>query len=317
MAGFLRKKSKQEPAPNPVPAPVTYSKPSEPPPLFARFATTAQVPTNAASQRIVSGPIPLVNGRKQSFNAGSGRTGAGNQTSAREADMARRRVQDQAQLSQASINFYAPTTTTGQYKPRPVSVDKPLPSPVNNVPASPTTNRRASAMRSPGPPPVFQQPNQTQSVRQRASVDFENKPLPRAGSVQAHIWQAEVKPPPPPNPKVLPPARNGSVYASQIGSSPVPTSVGGQRLPTPDMQHLSQSSTPQRSHPPKSGQDYPRDNGNARSSNRMSMSGAQHQIRMPVGTPMSDRVDLPPEFALFQVSILIPGLLFVRDLEFS
>ncbi|KAF5310159.1 hypothetical protein D9619_010235 [Psilocybe cf. subviscida] len=299
MAGFLRKKSKQEPLPKPAPTPVTYSKPGESTPLFARFATTAQVTADAPTQRIVSGPIPLVNGRKQSFTAGSGRAGAGNQTSAREADMARRRTHDQAQLSQASINFYAPATTTGQYKPRPVSVDKPLPPPVNNVPVSPTPNRRASAMRPPGPPPVFQQPNQTQGVRPRASVDFENKPLPRAGSVQAHIWQAEVRPPPPPNPKVMPPTRNGSANASQIGSSPLPPSVGGQRRPTPDMQHLPQGSAPQRSHP---GQDYARDNGNARSSNRMSMGVAQHQMRVPVGTPMSDRVDLPPEFALFQVS---------------
>ncbi len=65
MAGFLRKKSKPaEPTTTSLPPVITAS--ASTPPLFARFATTAQPATNnAASQRMVSAPMALA-GRKES-----------------------------------------------------------------------------------------------------------------------------------------------------------------------------------------------------------------------------------------------------------
>lgn len=75
MAGFLRKKSKQDPRSNlkpgqvspPVVTPVVPSAPSVPPPLYARFASSNNA--SQESHRIISAPMVLSSARKDAVPA--------------------------------------------------------------------------------------------------------------------------------------------------------------------------------------------------------------------------------------------------------
>lgn len=59
MAAFLRKKNKEAAVVKPVPsAPIPLGTATQPPPLFARFATSTKI-SNAAAPRIVSSPMVL------------------------------------------------------------------------------------------------------------------------------------------------------------------------------------------------------------------------------------------------------------------
>lgn len=286
MAGFLRKKSKPEPMPSNVPPPPVTG-PSSPssPPLFARFATTAQQNgANSANQRMVSQPMVLA-GRNMSIKAGSAMASTSSLAAgSREVEMARRKGQEQAQaLYEASIQ--PPVSHR-------LSLDKPLPPPSQSI------VRRATASRTQGPPPSFQPP--LNGARSRASMDmreFDNKPLPRPGSAQASYGQG---PPSSFTPKV-PPKRNASVSVvstPQIGKM---QSLPPQNLPPTDADNFAR-----RTRAPISRQDFIPQNG-VRDGHAPRGMGESQQARPQnvQGTPMSDRADdLPPEFALFQVSTL-------------
>jgi hypothetical protein len=252
----------------------------------------------------------------------------------REAEVNRRKVQDQAKASQASLNgvMYHPTSTA----PRPASrvvVDKPLPPPIaNDAPSpplstsAPPVNRRTTSNRGPGPPPTFQT-QQQQGMRSRASLDFrerDNKPLPRPGSAQAYYATPERQAPTPSGYKftpAMPPKRNVSISSvstavtPQIGppttnayrqmQPPLPPSFGQSPPTTTNDTFASQTLLPQASKRPFPTQDFPSDAfsgiGGGESNLRMSQ-----QITPEIySTPTSVRaLDLPPEFALFQVSKL-------------
>ena len=319
MAGFLRKKTKQpEQTTKGLPS-VSLSSSGPPTPLFARFSSNGQNSSNVAP-RIVSSPMSLAShGRKDSTPKGGPGRGNSNfgasslAAGSRDAELARRRVQDQAQASQASLNH------------RPI-VDKPLPSPVANgnrsppIPtAAPVANRRTISNRGPGPPPTFQT-QQHQGMWSRASLDSrdrDNKPLPRPGSAQASFSSPERQVPPPPSgynfTPAVPPKRKVSVSSvntavtPQIGppitnayrklQPPLPPSTKSP-LPTTDDGFASQVPLPQTS---KRAEDLPSDApngvGGGQSNHRVS------QIQQEIySTPLSvHALDLPPEFALFQV----------------
>lgn len=345
MAGFLRKKAKQDPPSKELP-PATSSSPASslPPPLFARFATTAQNSHAAASPRIVSSPMALT-GRKEPLKAGSGMASSSTLVAGgRDAELAvRRQAQEQFPAAQASMNgayySYSSAMPPSQAVPlRSVSVDKPLPSPIAaGFAPSPAVTRRATATRAQGPPPSASVPNYPlNNARSRASLDMrdrEKKPLPHPGAVQAsgYYWQEPTSPPPSPykfTPKT-PPKRNASASTPaatpQIGKMQplLPVAYGQQGLSTPDAHagyFAGQSTPPSIAQGPVLRQGFPpSDTANASgmrngASNRMSVVGSP-QTR-PVqdlrGTPMSDRVlDLPPEFALFQVSCLAQAIVLV------
>lgn len=221
--------------------------------------------------------------------------------------------------------------------PRPISrviVDKPLPPPSSAIineyrtgAPSEVVNRRTTLNKGPGPPPSFQPPQPQVVPRSRASLDMrdlESKPLPRPGSAQASYQSAQDPrgPPPPSNYKFPPtatPKRNTSVSSAstsmppQIGppitsnnhkTQPTTFPYGQQHPPTTDPRFPSQTLSPQLSQRPVIVDDFPKDRVNGIggvTSKRMSSVGPSRNG--PQGTPMSDRgLDLPPEFALFQVS---------------
>lgn len=316
MAGFLRKKTKQpEPTTKEFPS-VSLSSSGPPTPLFSRFSSNAQNSSNVAP-RIVSSPMSLAShGRKDPTPKGGPGRGNSNlgasslAAGSREAEMARRRrVQDQAQASQASLNH------------RPI-VDKPLPFPVGNgdrsppMPtAAPVANRRTISNRGPGPPPTFHT-QQHQAMWSRASLDSrdrENKPLPRPASAQGYS-SPERQPSLPPSgynfTPAVPPKRKVSVSSvntavtPQIGppitnayrklQPPLPPSSAQ----SPDENFASQGPLPQAS---KRAQNFPLNApngvGGGQSNRRVSQT-----VPEIFSTPMSVRaLDLPPEFALFQV----------------
>lgn len=318
MAGFLRKKTKQpEPTTKGLPT-VSLSSSGPPPPLFSRFATNGQNSSNV-SPRIVSSPMSLAShGRKDLTPKGG--VGRGNNNfgasslaaGSREAEMARRRAQEQAQASQASLNHHST---------RPI-VDKPLPSPVGNdgpsqpLPtASPAVGRRTISNRGPGPPPTFQT-QQHQGMWSRASLDSrdrDTKPLPRPGSAQASYASQERQAPPasytltpavPPKPKVSVSSFNTAV-TPQIGP-PITNAYRKTQPPLPpssgqssDEGFASQAPLPQTS---KRTQDFPSDALNGVGGAQSNLRLSQQTLPEIYSTPMSVRaLDLPPEFALFQV----------------
>ena len=310
MAGFLRKKSKQ---PEPTTAKglpsVALSSPGPPTPLFARFSSNNNnnSSSNNVSPRIVSSPMSLASGRKDPTTPKRGNTASSLAAGSREAEMARRRVQDQAQASQASLSH------------RPV-VDKPLPSPVvNDGPSPPAVNRRTMSNRGPGPPPTFQT-QQHQGMWSRASLDSrerDNKPLPRPGSAQASYSQA----PPPPSGYNFTPAvpSKRRVSVSSVNTAPngppitnvhrklqpplpppPPPPVRSPSLPTTDDRFATQAPLPS-----KRAQDFPSDLPNGGGQSNLRVSQPQQTLPEIYSTPMSvHALDLPPEFALFQVSNL-------------
>ena len=316
MAGFLRKKTKQpEPTTKGLPT-VSLSSSGPPTPLFARFSSNAQNSSNV-TPRIVSSPMSLAShGRKDSTPKGGGRSNSSFGASSlaagsRDAELARRRVQDQAHASQASLNH------------RPI-VDKPLPSPVANgnrsplLPtAAPVANRRTISNRGPGPPPTFQT-QQHQGMWSRASLDSrdrDNKPLPRPGSAQASYPSSERQVPPGYNfTPAVPPKRKVSVSSvntavtPQIGppitnayhklQPPLPPSSGKSPLPTTDDGFASQAPLPQTS---KRAHDFPSDAPSGVGGGQSNLRASQTRPEI-YSTPLSvHALDLPPEFALFQV----------------
>jgi len=157
--------------------------------LFARFSSNAQNSSNVAP-RIVSSPMSLAShGRKDPTLKEARRSNSNFELAAgsRDAELARRRVQDMAQASQASLNH------------RPI-VDKPLPFSVangNRSPPSPTAapvvNGRTIPNRGPGPPLTFRT-QQHQGMRSRVSLDSrdrDNKPLSQLGSAQTSYSSPE------------------------------------------------------------------------------------------------------------------------------
>ena len=320
MAGFLRKKSKPaEPTTTSLP-PVTAS--ASTPPLFARFATTAQPATNnAASQRMVSAPMALT-GRKESVKGASAIASTSSLAAgSRQAEAGRRAVEEQWQASQPHYGYPSSSSPQNRQANHRLSVDKPLPSPVamyaQSLVSTPPVTRRATASRTQGPPPSFQPPSK--GVRSRASLDLrdlENKPLPAPGAAQAYYWQ-EPSSPPPSNYKFAPktpPKRNGSVSTpatpqiAKMQPTP-PAGYSSQGPPTPAAEIMGgRSISPPASKAPISRRDFPPHNGLNNTRNRpvngMSIGESQHALSQDAhGTPMSDRaLDLPPEFALFQVS---------------
>ena len=311
MAGFLRKKTKQpEPTTKGLPS-VSLSSSGPPTPLFARFSTNAQSGSNV-SPRIVSSPMSLASHGRKEPKGVSGRGNSLLAAGSRDAEMARRRVQDQTQASQASLNH------------RPV-VDKPLPAPVGNdsrsqpLPtAAPAVSRRTISNRGPGPPPTFQT-QQHQGMWSRTSLDSrdrDNKPLPRLGSAQASFSSPDRQAPPAPYnfTPAVPPKRKVSVSSVNTPVTPQigpPITNANRKLQPPlppgqppDDGFASQAPLP----PSKRAQDFPSDAPNGQSNLRAS----QQTLPDIYSTPISDRaLDLPPEFALFQVCKLLPISFFI------
>jgi len=290
MAGFLRKKTKQ---PEPTKA-LPSSSPGPPTPLFARFSSTTTNSSNNVAPRIVSSPMSLASGRKDPTPK-RGNTASLLAAGSREAEMARRRVQDQAQASQASLSH------------RPI-VDKPLPSPVVDAPP-PAVNRRTMSNKGPGPPPTFQ-PQQHQGMWSRASLDSrerDNKPLPRPGSAQASYSQ-----PPGYNfTPAVPPKRVSSINTTPQIAPNVYRKLQPP-LPPPPLQSPSTDDrfATQAPLPSKRAQDFPSSDlpngvGGGQSNLRVSQQQPQQTLPEIYSSPLSvHALDLPPEFALFQVSNL-------------
>ncbi|KAH9476324.1 hypothetical protein JR316_0011899 [Psilocybe cubensis] len=247
---FLRKK-KQPETPTQSPTKVTLAPSTSPPPLFARFSTTAQNNNvKEASPRIVSSPMMLTSQRKDrdmpqrvTSAKGFGHSTTSLAASNRDPNLSHRKVQENNQSSvvpiNGSVHDLGPTSSQQLAKAptRPASkviVDKPLPPPSSAIinehraRSLDTVNRRASANRPPGPPPSFQYP-QPHVVRPRASLDMQDleaKPLPQPGSTQASYQSAQGQDPrgPPPSTYTFSPSattrRNASI--STTSSSIIP-----------------------------------------------------------------------------------------------
>ncbi|PPQ78470.1 hypothetical protein CVT25_011865 [Psilocybe cyanescens] len=264
---FLRKKNKPE-APTKSPTKVTLAPSTSPPPLFARFSSTAQNSNvKDSAPRIVSSPMMLSGQRKDrdlphrvTSGKGFGHSTTSLATSNRDPNFSHRRMQESNQSSvvpiNGSVHNSGPTASQQLAKSptRPASrviVDKPLPPPssaiINEHRATSldTVNRRTTVTRVPRPLPAFQNP-QPQVVRSRASLDMrdlESKPLPRPGSAQASYQSAQgqdSRGPPPSNYKFSPtatPRRNasfstaGTSVTSQIG--PPISSTNHKTQPSP------------------------------------------------------------------------------------
>jgi hypothetical protein len=187
MAGFLRKKVKQEPQPKPAP-----NQPENAPstPLFARFASTSQA--SQEPQRIVSSPMLLSSASRRDganvMHSRGGKAVAGNP--------GRRDVETRGQRNQSYVAEKAqekprgivmdplPQLQARQQQPlaaqpriRPVSrvpmMDKPLPSPEANH-----FNLDASASNSPGPRYPQSPPHTTVDPGDEPPLPL-NKPLPQ------------------------------------------------------------------------------------------------------------------------------------------
>ncbi|KAF9560809.1 hypothetical protein CPC08DRAFT_461947 [Agrocybe pediades] len=297
MTSFLRKKNKQDsPTKSANAASVTSS--TSPPPLFARFATTAQ--KDGGTARMVSGPMMLSSQRKDLPQRGLSGNGFGYSSTSlaagsRDGDAAYIRKMPESHQPPPPASRANPSSPKS---PRPDSrlfVDKPLPPPAPDAPITstvPAVGRRATAAQSPGPPPVFQ----NQPIRGRASLDnyvpdtARNQPLQRAGSAQAQYAPYKFAPTPPPK-------TNGSISKPSMGNGPSsqgpPPAFARQHLPTSG-NLTSQTLSPRFNHATLDGVNGI---GGELPAKRMSLVADVQR------TPMSDRaIDLPPEAALFQIS---------------
>ncbi|CAA7270483.1 unnamed protein product [Cyclocybe aegerita] len=298
MAGFLRKKTKQEVrSPPTISGPVTLASSVAPPPLYAKFATGSTYDVQA-TPRVVSSPTSPRKDREVLMKTagGGGRLGSGYSSASlaagsRDAELARRRVQElpPSTTKPTPTPYDAPGEPT---VPRPVSkamLDKPLPSPsFNDIPsglALPAVTRRTTANR--GPPPTFQK----QNVLSRSSLDIqdrESKPLPRPGSAQSYYHDSK---PPPSTFNATPRRRNGSV--SSTTNAPQISPPNRKLYPYPDNNYASQTLSPK---PNAHGNGPPTINGNG----SLASSGIDTDSHLEF-TPMSvGAIDLPPEAAFYQ-----------------
>lgn len=327
MAGFLRKKTKQEGtkrSPS-ISSPVTLASSVPPPPLYAKFASTANASHDSqTAPKIVSSPMPITTQSRNQREAagkgvGNGRYGNSSTSLAasRDAEMARRRAQEQAvaQPSMPRGGVYQPSTTgqpptsplptmqpqlrtrpTEDRASRPISrviMDKPLPLPAPPIDDGPARSVAPASPRvSRAPPPTFQTQQQG-GTRSRASLDLQNrdsKPLPRPGSAQSFYAPSNYNFTPTP-----PAGRRSSVSVpSSQGGPPSPTSPRKiQPQPSSYVQKISPNPVGQTLPPlPPKGQGSP-------PGASWSAPAATHE------TPLLDQgQDLPSEFAVFQVSFV-------------
>lgn len=346
MAGFLRKKSRQEPPPKPISSPSSPSKPVTP--LFARFATTATQPQNDA-QRVVSSPM-LLSGRKDS-GAGppvsrSSGTRSASVVPAREADVNRRRSQIshphsvQNPMPNGTQTMQPRQSLSNELRPGlHMNLEKPLPPPTPynrdpnpSLPPQQTapTNRRMSAGVSPPPTTYQTQPNQLRS----RTPSVRDGRLPQ--TQQDNLRQTD---PPVGQSQFL---NNGVPFNTQQHQF-TPTRSG--TLPPPITNHKPQPHLPS-SRPPTSEGHLPARNFAAQQS--PSVQNLQREVQphspmaklpnvsaslnrlperyrntrspdlpappVPQDTAQAE-FDLPPEFALFQVSPSQSRLLIAASLH--
>lgn len=317
MTSFLRKKNKQD-SPTKSVKSVGLTSSTSPPPLFARFATTAQK-DGGGTTRMVSSPMMLSGQRKDIPQRGLSGNGFGYSSTSlaagnRDGDPSYiRKMPENNQTPPVPIKTttYGPSSPTSPRPDSRIFVDKPLLPPIPNAPISssvPAVSRRTTTTnQTPGPPPTFHTQGQNQPMRGRSSLDSyvgdveRKQPLQRAGSAQAQYAPYRFAPTPPAKP-------NGTIFKPVMGngqSSGPPPAFARQHLPTSgNLASPSQTLSPRHNYGTLDGAngivgDVP--------TKRMSLLGPQLQ-QDAQRTPMSDHgVDLPPEFALFQVSNFIPS----------
>ena len=299
MPGFLRKKAKQavqEPPPLPSKSfPVSVNVDVAPPPLFARFATTAQAPvTNGGAPgppKAVSGPMSLQSGRSQK----------------------------RASLS-STPSTSSRTTTTGQRNgarmPVPMT-EKPLPppTPYSEPPTSDARQRRVSAPSRAllAVPPSVPTGQYYTGVRSRPSDVSPFTPDPSPATMKTTIKRPETSQGTrTPEPDTKPSRKRGSFSTSaktmpnEITSTP-PTTFGRQQGQS-EQKHrrmTSQDLWGNSSGAPANGD-----------SSAVYPTGAAIQYGAPMlqangyaRDTTSVLVDLPPEVSLFHVSPLVFKLL--------